>query len=913
MRYLWLHILALLVLFSTPIATQAQEPSDRATILVLDASGSMWAQLPEGRSRIEVARDVLDDFLGARPAVAPLGIIAYGHRRKDDCTDVEVIAPVGPVDNSLTARLRALSPTGKTPIADALRLAATMIPPTAEEADLVLITDGLETCGGDPCAIAAELARSGIPLRAHVVGFGLTEGEVAQIACIADSTGGQVLTTQSGAELSDALLRTAMAEPATSSEPGTAAMNLSIREDIAGRPARVSFRAVHETSGETRDLGLLDFNLADHLATELAEGTWLITADAGPDGNGEITVTVAEGDTRTIYVPFRGLLPSLDMPAPVGAFRAGINGLIPYRISQEGLATGGGDFIFFVLPVDAIGTGDRRLDYATQDSRLGSHVGTFRVPSEPGKYLLAFHRNADMPIADVMERFVIQVTARPDVTLTAPPAVAPGARIPVSVAGGMGNADRIEVWKDGALYSWDQSIYLQDFFDNAYGPAKPLLAPTIPGAYEVVYVFSELDGNAAIAARVPLIVGEVPDLDAAADVNSEAVIVEQAQADQTESAATVDDDVAYSCPADNGVPCFFEDSATGLVFALPPGWLTDFPTREGATAGSQTGPVRIIFFSKAEPVETVVLNPRQWVTTNGPCLEIQPGSLCRFDSDSTEMARAIEVLSRGIHDMGPSAPRSDTPQAVSTEGYGEDAGAARAWSDYPHRCLPDDKTQAICDMRDEATGLTFLLPENWVAEAFALQGAPRADFFEVTGDARSMHLNPATWPTPDSGCFFTRAGRLCTDMALMDDTLNDALNTLRRYITTGQVLRSCGNKPCTYALPWQGFSGRLPARWGVEVGQLAADKTLSSWFFSVTPDFELKLVGLNQAGGENCRTTMQGASLCEHTPYVSAEEVDLIASTVVLPVTQANDAVPIESIPLDPAVIDAITDLLKGD
>ena len=526
MRHLQLCILALLLLFSPSHALRAQEASDRATILVLDASGSMWAQLPEGRSRIEVARDVLDDFLGARPAAAPLGLVAYGHRRKGDCTDVEVIAPVGPTEDSLAARLRALSPTGKTPIADALRLAATMIPPTAEEADLVLITDGLETCSGDPCAVAAELARSGIPLRAHVVGFGLTEREVAQIACIADSTGGKVLATQSGAELSDALLHTTMAAPATPSEPGTAAVNLSIREDIAGRPARVSFRAMDETSGETRDLGMLDFNLADHLATELAEGTWLITADAGEDGTGEIIVTVVEGDARTIYVPFRGLLPGLDMPAPLGAFRAGINGLMPYRITHEGLATGGGDFIFSLLPVDATGTDDRRLDYTTQGSRLGSHVGTFRAPAEPGQYLLAFHRNADMLIDDVMERFVIQVAARPDVILTAPPTVAPGARIPVWISGGMGNADRIEVWQDGALYSWDQSIYLQDFFENAYGPAKPLLAPTIPGAYEVVYVFSELDGDAAIAARVPLIVGDVPDPDAAADDNSEAATVE---------------------------------------------------------------------------------------------------------------------------------------------------------------------------------------------------------------------------------------------------------------------------------------------------------------------------------------------------------------------------------------------------
>lgn len=187
-----------------PLAAPAL--AERATILVLDESGSMWAQLPEGRSRIEVARDVLSEFLTGRDGQAPLGVIAYGHNRKGDCADIEVIAPVGPQDGTaLSDRLRGLMPKGKTPLADALRHAGMAIPLTAEEADIVLITDGLESCDGDPCAVAAELEQQGIPVRAHVVGFGLTEGEIAQIACVAETTGGKVLLAQSGEELATAL------------------------------------------------------------------------------------------------------------------------------------------------------------------------------------------------------------------------------------------------------------------------------------------------------------------------------------------------------------------------------------------------------------------------------------------------------------------------------------------------------------------------------------------------------------------------------------------------------------------------------------------------------------------------------------------------------------------------------------
>ena len=885
------------------LSASAQESG---TILILDGSGSMWAELPEGRSRIEVARDVLDDFLSARDSALPLGVIAYGHNRSGDCSDIETIAPVASHDGAaLGQRLRTLMPRGKTPLADALRRAASEIPQTAEEADIVLVTDGLETCGGDPCAVAAELAAQGIPIRAHVVGFGLTEGEVQQISCVADQTGGLILNTQSGEELSDALLRTASAPIAEPVQPGTAAINLTIRADIAGRPDQVMFRAVNEATGDALELGVLDFSTQTALSVELAEGNWLITADAGDQGNGEVLATIVAGDNTTIYVPFRGLLPTLDMPAPTGAFRAGVNGLIPYRILAEGLATGGGDFIFSLLPVDATDTYDRRIDYATQESREGGHVGSFRTPAEPGDYLLAFHRNGQMPIADVMERFVISVATRPEVTLIAPPAVAPGARVPVTISGGMGNGDRIEIWRDGARYSWDQSIYLQDFFDNRYGPAKPLLAPSEPGDYELVYVFSGIDGPEAVAARSPLMVGDVPELDeAAVAVPSEDV----QQAEATEAGDGLGEDVGYACAADSVVPCFVEDTETGLVFFLPQGWITDYPTREAATAGGQPGLVRVSFFSTGDPVETIVLNPHQWITMNGPCVAVQAGDLCQFQSDSEEMSRAMEILVQSMRDLGPPAGAVPAAQPAQDEGMGEDPGSTRAWADYPFRCLPDDKTEPICEMRHDESGLTFFLPENWVADVSLDAGVVRAEFFEVTGAARSAFLNPEAQTTPENGCFATRAGNLCTDISLMDEELSEAIKLLRRYMTTGDVLRNCGNESCTFALPAQEFSGMLPPRWGVEIGQYQPDGRISTWFYGTTSDFELTLIGLNQPGGDNCRMIAEGVTLCEHTPYISSAEFDMIAANLSLPGVSPRPAPELGD--LDESDIEALSDIL---
>lgn len=887
---------------------------DRGTILVLDGSGSMWAQLPEGRSRIEVARDVLDDFLTARDPAQPLGVIAYGHNRRGDCSDIETIAPVGMQEGrSLGERLRGLMPQGKTPLADALRRAAAEIPRTAEEADIVLVTDGLETCGGDPCAVAAELAAQGIPIRAHVVGFGLTESEVQQIACVAEQTGGMVLATQSGAELTDALVRTASAPVAAPDQPGVAAIALSIRADIAGRPDRVAFRAVSEATGKTLELGVLDFATAGALTVELAEGNWLITADAGDQGNGEITAAIDAGDNRTIYVPFRGLLPGLDMPAPTGAFRAGMIGLMPYRITQEGLATGGGDFIFSVLPPDATDTTDRRIDYATQDSRLASHVGAFRAPSEPGEYLLVFHRNARMPIDEVMERFVITVEPRPEVRLIEPPAVEPGARVPVSIAGGMGNSDRIEIWRDGALVSWDQSIYVQDYFDNRYGPAKPLLAPTEPGDYDLVYVFSEIDGPDAVAARVPLTIGVVPELDDAAIAAPSDQPIRQADA-ASAAPEQIGEDVAYACPAEEGFPCFFDDPATGLVFALPPGWLTDFPTREAATAGGQPGPVRVTFLSTGDPVETIVLNPHQWTTMNGPCLEIQPGTLCWFASDSAELTSALQILRRAIRDMDPPTAAPKVAPAPPADGYGYDGQTdGRPWSTYPYRCLPGDRPDGLCEFTDAATGLAMYLPDNWVAEVSPGPDGPRADFFEVTGAARSAYLNPTDWPTPDQGCFATRAGDLCVLADTIDAGFEEPLSILQRHLRIGDVLRTCGQQPCDYLLPWRGFMGTLPAFWGVEFPQKNGQGTLTSWFYGTFGSDPVKIIGLNQPGGENCVEAFEGAKLCAFTPYISTEEMEVIRSSLRIAPPPPPGTIGTSAGKVDYRDIDRVLSIIKGN
>jgi len=209
-----LACLAGAALFASATAAHA----DKA-IIVLDASGSMWGQIG-GEAKIAIAKETLADVLRSVPADLELGFMAYGHRDKGSCTDIELIVPPGPgTADLITVAADGLSPKGKTPISDAVRQAAESLRFTEDKATVILITDGLETCDADPCAVATELEQAGVDFTAHVVGFGLSSEEGKQVACLAENTGGTYISAESGASLGAALTATVVETPPPAPTP----------------------------------------------------------------------------------------------------------------------------------------------------------------------------------------------------------------------------------------------------------------------------------------------------------------------------------------------------------------------------------------------------------------------------------------------------------------------------------------------------------------------------------------------------------------------------------------------------------------------------------------------------------------------------------------------------------------------
>jgi Ca-activated chloride channel family protein len=355
MRWLLGLVLSLCLAFPTVAAERA--------ILILDASGSMWAQLG-GVPRIQTLRQTLDDVLAALPPGLELGLATYGHGARGSCSDIEVLVPPG-ADNgpAISYAAAGIIPQGKTPIAEALRKSAEALDYTKQKATVVLIADGLETCGGDPCAVARELERSGRDFTAHVVGFGLSEVETHQLACIADLTGGRSFAGPDNAALRLALSTSMYAaanvempppppEPlainfdpdlvlaeGAAPLPADAEVNWEIR-----RPPADGYEGDYVTGGYGLDYAALvepgDYVVRAKLGYAIAEAEITIDAftlaaprlvlDAGrltvrpvtvaggeAEGNAAVSITLPSGEAATSYGETTAYVPSGDIGASV--------------------------------------------------------------------------------------------------------------------------------------------------------------------------------------------------------------------------------------------------------------------------------------------------------------------------------------------------------------------------------------------------------------------------------------------------------------------------------------------------------------------------------------------------------------------------------------------------------------------
>lgn len=180
--------------------------SPKSLLLIVDASQSMGWWLGQAREqviRMDAAKTALRELVAAMPGDLNVGLLVYYN-----CDRIDLVLPISPLDSSrLLAEIEKLTPTGSTPIAGALRRAAATLGGQPGPYLVLLVSDGEETCGGEPVRVAEELADSGLDVRIDVIGLAV-EAEptaVAQLRGIAAAGNGTYFKAESTDELRIAL------------------------------------------------------------------------------------------------------------------------------------------------------------------------------------------------------------------------------------------------------------------------------------------------------------------------------------------------------------------------------------------------------------------------------------------------------------------------------------------------------------------------------------------------------------------------------------------------------------------------------------------------------------------------------------------------------------------------------------
>lgn len=190
-KLLFMVVLALILSLNTKGQKQYQQIPDKTRILfLLDGSGSMLGNW-EGTTRMGAAKRLLSELVDSLRDnnQVELALRVYGHqyhRRLQNCQDTKLEIAFRPENHdAIIEKLRAITPQGTTPISYSLQELQKDFPDDDSYRNIVIIiTDGLESCDGDPCEVSRSLQRKQIFLRPFVIGLGMNKSFDEQFNCL---------------------------------------------------------------------------------------------------------------------------------------------------------------------------------------------------------------------------------------------------------------------------------------------------------------------------------------------------------------------------------------------------------------------------------------------------------------------------------------------------------------------------------------------------------------------------------------------------------------------------------------------------------------------------------------------------------------------------------------------------------
>jgi Ca-activated chloride channel homolog len=191
------RILLILFLFGiAPVSiaqtrAEVQVPKKQLTriLFLFDASQSMFGRW-ESNNKFEIAKKLLSEITDSLHKLnnVEMALRIYGHTKKfppQDCDDTRLEIPFGKANGyRIREKLAEITPSGTTPIARSLEECGKDFPPDASRNIIILITDGIEECNGDPCAVSLALQKKGIFLKPFIIGLNMSNDLQKQFECV---------------------------------------------------------------------------------------------------------------------------------------------------------------------------------------------------------------------------------------------------------------------------------------------------------------------------------------------------------------------------------------------------------------------------------------------------------------------------------------------------------------------------------------------------------------------------------------------------------------------------------------------------------------------------------------------------------------------------------------------------------
>lgn len=199
-------------------AEPERPPCIEDAMLVFDASGSMSGTVGLGIAtpvtRIDEVRSALGEVLPSITRFRRVGLVTYGPGPYQQCNVHLDLEPTPNAASFIMRAVKALTPAGRTPLTSAVQEAADVLDFRQKPGLVVVVTDGEETCGGEPCELGKRLHAEADELTVHVIGYrpkGFSwtgEQSIGEAKCLAEKNGGLYITAETREELTAALEKT---------------------------------------------------------------------------------------------------------------------------------------------------------------------------------------------------------------------------------------------------------------------------------------------------------------------------------------------------------------------------------------------------------------------------------------------------------------------------------------------------------------------------------------------------------------------------------------------------------------------------------------------------------------------------------------------------------------------------------